>query len=133
MIPRPARLSRFLTLFRSERAPLDLPILGRTLLHAAAVGIAAGLVGAGFFAALEYAQRYALEALAGYRTLRAHGETFLTDASPIPFRPWLLLLIPALGALAGGYVTRFAPEARGGGGDSMIRTFHHQAGIVRRR
>src|SRR5690349_7248466 len=45
--------------------PLDLRILGRTLLHAAVVGLSAGLVGAAFFAGLEYTQAFLLEGLAG--------------------------------------------------------------------
>ena len=63
-------------------------------------GVAAGLVGAAFFAALEFVQRLLLEDLGGYRPLRAHGETFLARARPIGrFRPWLLALLPAVGAL----------------------------------
>src|SRR5437868_15059186 len=54
--------------------PLDLRILSRTLIHTALVGLGAGLVGAGFFAALEHTQRFILEGLAGYAPLRAHGE-----------------------------------------------------------
>jgi CIC family chloride channel protein len=40
------------------------------------------------------------------------------------FRPWLLVLLPALGGLACGWLTRGEPDARGGGGDVMIRAFH---------
>ena len=57
------------------------------LLHAAIVGVAAGLMGAAFFAALEVVQRLILEDLGGYRPLRAHGETFLaelTEPRPLP-------------------------------------------------
>src|SRR5438552_2827858 len=50
---------------------VDLTIVGRTLLHAALVGAAAGLVGAAFFAGLEYVQRLLLEDLGGYHPLRA--------------------------------------------------------------
>jgi CIC family chloride channel protein len=121
-----------LALFARE-APLDLEILGRTLLHAAIVGVAAGLLGAGFFAGLEYTQRFLLEDLAGYVPLRAHGETFLGEPGTHPFRPWLLLLLPGAGALLGGLFTRLAPETRGGGGDQMIHAFHHQGGAIRRR
>ena len=72
----------------AENAPLDLRIVGRTLLHAALVGVAAGLVGAAFFAALEYMQRFLLEDLAGYVPLRARGETFARGRpAPIVFRP----------------------------------------------
>ena len=55
---------------------VDLTHLGKVLLHAALVGAAAGLVGAAFFAALEYVQRLVLEDLGGYRILRASGENF---------------------------------------------------------
>jgi CIC family chloride channel protein len=113
--------------------PLDLRIVGRTLLHAALVGLAAGAVGAAFFAAVEYAQHVLLENGAGYVPLRAHGERSTRSTNPIVFNPWLLMLLPALGGLVCGLLTRLAPEARGGGGDAMIDAFHHKAGVVRSR
>jgi CIC family chloride channel protein len=103
------------------------------VLHAALVGLAAGLAGALFFGALEYVQGFLLEDLAGYRVLRAHGETFVSREGARVFRPWLLVALPALGGLACGLLTRLAPEARGGGGDAMIEAFHHRGGIIRRR
>jgi CIC family chloride channel protein len=130
---RPARLARLAAVWRSERAPLELQLLGRTIWHAALVGAAAGLVGALFFAALEYTQKYVLEEAAGYVVLRAKGETFAGAEGAHVFRPWLLLFIPAVGALAAGFISRFAPETRGGGGDQMIRAFHHAGGVIRRR
>jgi CIC family chloride channel protein len=117
----------------AESAPLDLRIVGRTLLHAAAVGVAAGLAGAAFFAGLEYFTRFVLDDLAGYIPLRADGETFAASSESHVFRPWLLALLPALGGLACGLITRLAPETRGGGGDAMIDAFHHQGGFIRRR
>lgn len=116
----------------SETAPLDLRIVGRMLLHAALVGAAAGAAGALFFAATEYAQRLLLEELAGYRVLRAHGELAGSEG-PRVFRPWLLVLLPAVGGLGCGLLTRLAPETREGGGDAMIEAFHHRGGIIRRR
>jgi CIC family chloride channel protein len=115
-----------------ERSP-DLRVLGRTLLHAGLVGLAAGAVGAAFFAALEIVDRLLLEQLAGYHTLRAAGETFLPPVAHGPFRPWLLVLLPALGALAAGAVSILAPETRGGGADAIIETFHQHGGVARRR
>jgi len=103
------------------------------LFHAALVGMAAGFAGALFFGALEYVQRFLLEDLAGYSVLRAHGEGFAAPAGPLVFRPWLLVLLPALGGLACGLLTRLVPEARGGGGDAMIEAFHYRDGVVRRR
>jgi CIC family chloride channel protein len=117
----------------AETAPLDLRFVGRMVLHAALVGLAAGLAGALFFGALEYVQGFLLEDLAGYRVLRAHGETFVSREGVRMFRPWLLVTLPALGGLACGLLTRLAPEARGGGGDAMIEAFHHRGGIIRRR
>ena len=117
----------------ARSAPLDLRIVGRTLLHAALVGVAAGVVGAAFFVALEMVQRVLLEELAGYQPLRAHGEQFAAGGSIGPFRPWLLALLPALGGLAAGLLMRLAPETRGGGVDATITAFHQQGGVVRRR
>jgi len=116
-----------------EAAPLDLRLIGRTLLRAALVGAAAGVIGAGFFAGLELVQRVLLELLCGYRPLRAYGETFLAEAPDTPFRPLLLLFLPAFGALLSGLLTRYAPECRGGGGDAMIEAFHHKNGEIRVR
>ena len=113
--------------------PLDLRILGRTLLHTAAVGLAAGIVGAAFFAALEYAQSFFLEHLAGYTPLRAHGERIFGEGGPFVLHPIVVLLLPMAGALLAGIVCQLAPETRGGGGDAMIHAFHHQGGVVRRR
>src|SRR3954471_2637230 len=108
-----------LTTILKKAAPADLRIVGRMLLHAAIVGMAAGLMGAAFFAALEVVQRLILEDLGGYRPLRAHGETFLPELTGTHvFRPWLLVLMPAAGALASGILSQLAPETRGGGGDA---------------
>lgn len=113
--------------------PLDLRILGRTLLHTALVGLAAGLVGAAFFAGLEYTQALMLEHWAGYVPLRAHGEKIIAEHGVPVLRPIVMALLPALGGLVAGLICELAPEARGGGGDAMIHAFHHQGGVVRRR
>src|SRR5207249_3355976 len=85
-----------LTTILREATPADLRVVGRTLLHAALVGFAAGLMGAAFFATLEVVQRLVLEDLGGYRPLRASGETFLPELTGLlHFRPWLLALLPA--------------------------------------
>ncbi|MBK8480597.1 MAG: chloride channel protein [Proteobacteria bacterium] len=125
---------RLLPVIFAGAAPLDLRFVGRTLLRAGLVGLAAGLVGAAFFGGLELVQRLLLEELAGYAPLRAHGEILAAAPStPHAFRPWLLMMLPALGGLACGLLTRLAPEARGGGGDAMIDAFHRQGGMLRRR
>ena len=113
--------------------PLDLRILGRTLLHTALVGFGAGLIGAGFFAGLEYTQAFLLERVAGYTPLRAHGEKIVGEAGGLVLHPFVIMFLPAVGALLAGLVCLIAPETRGGGGDAMIHAFHHQGGVVRRR
>ena len=120
-------------LLRIAPQPLELQLLGRTLLHSVLVGAIAGLAGCAFFYALEVAQQLVLERLAGYQVLRAAGEEVF-DGERAPYRPWLLFALPAFGALLGGLLsTRFAPETPGGGADAIIRCFHQQGGIVRAR
>ncbi|HVZ72765.1 MAG TPA: chloride channel protein [Polyangia bacterium] len=103
------------------------------LFHSALVGLAAGVAGVLFFGGLELVQRVLLENLVGYKVLRAHGEHLAVSGREHAFRPWLLVVLPAIGGLACGLLTRLAPEARGGGGDAMIEAFHHQDGLIRRR
>src|SRR5450432_1797223 len=131
---KPVVTREFLTTLLKEATPVDLRIVGRTLLHALLVGVVAGLMGAAFFALLEIVQRFVLEYVAGYRILRASGETFMTELDAArPFRWWLLLFLPAVGALASGLISQLAPETRGGGGDAMIDAFHQKGGVIRRR
>jgi chloride channel protein, CIC family len=133
-IPVVVQARRSFSALLADRSPLDLRILGRTVLHAAVVGVLAGLVAVLFFGGLEIVEDLLLGRLAGYTRLRAAGETMFEDAQRGAFRPWLVVIIPALGALAGGVLcARFAPDAAGGGGDAMIAAFHHQRGKVRRR
>lgn len=128
-------LGRLGTLLRlGRRSPIELQILGRTLLHAALVGAVAGLAGSFFFACLEIAQRWMLELPTGYVPLRAQGELMGELESTARFRPWLLWAIPAVGALVGGLLSHaLAPETAGGGSDAIIRAYHHEGGRVRRR
>jgi CIC family chloride channel protein len=113
--------------------PLELRIVGRVLMHAALVGLAAGALGTLFLLALELGQRLLLEGLGGLELLRARGEPPGAAAAPGPLRPWVLALLPAAGGLASGLLTaRFAPEAAGGGGDAAIEAYH-RGGAVRLR
>ncbi|HXU64742.1 MAG TPA: chloride channel protein [Polyangia bacterium] len=113
--------------------PLDLRLVGRTLLHAALVGVGAGLVGAAFFVGLEYTQHALLGHLGGYSPLRAHGERLDVATHDLVLRPLVVMLLPPAGALLAGLLCQLAPETRGGGGDATIHAFHHQGGVVRRR
>lgn len=117
----------------SALAPLDLRIVGRVVLQSVLVGVAAGLLGALFFFLLEYTQTLVLERGVGYIPLRAQGELGSFSLVPGVFRPWLLMLVPAMGGLLCGLVVQLAREARGGGGNATIDAFHHHGGIIRRR
>jgi CIC family chloride channel protein len=117
----------------AARNPIPVQLLGRALLHAALVGIAAGLIGSAFFLGVELVQRVVLERLCGYVPLRAAGERVTGEVQETPFRPWLVWIVPALGALGAGLVSRYAPETRGGGADAIIEAFHSRRGYVRRR
>lgn len=127
-------------LLRSSAGPLELGMFSRTLLLAAGVGIAAGLVGAAFVGCLDAGTRLLLDGLAGADLVRAAGEA---PAAAVPATapeaslrwriPWLLLVVPAGGALLGGLLSRWAPEAFGGGGDQTIAIYHGAQAKVRPR
>src|SRR5262245_53105155 len=108
------------SLITPSQQPLELQILGRILLHAALVGLGAGVLGCAFFAGAELLQTALLEQLAGYEPLRAAGERVWNIEGAPELRLWLLLFIPAVGALVAGLITRYASECRGGGGDATI-------------
>jgi CIC family chloride channel protein len=128
------RMWTFRRVLEAARGPIEFQILGRMLLQAALVGAAAGLLGSLFFAGAEAAQRLVLEQLTGYVPLRAGGEQIFGELARPPFRPWLLVLFPAMGALlAGAISTWLAPETLGGGSDAIIEAFHRNRGIVRKR
>lgn len=124
---------RGLVALMTPERPLELQIVGRTLWHAALVGLGAGILGCLFFAGSEYLFTLAVEELAGYEPLRATGERVWNDGHGGPYRWWLLLLVPAAGALIAGLITAYAPECRGGGGDATIDAFHRSDGVIRRR
>jgi CIC family chloride channel protein len=90
-------------------------------------------VGSLFFVGVEIVQRTVLERWCGYVPLRAAGESIAGAVTEAPFQPWLVWLMPALGALGAGLLSRLAPETRGGGADAIIESFHSQRGMVRRR
>lgn len=114
-----------------DGSPLDLRIIGRSLWHAAVVGLAAGLLGVLFVRGLELLEAVLLQSLVGYEPLRASGEASL--AGERPFRWWLLPPLLAVGGLLAGRLMRHAPETRGGGADATIEAYHSGGGLVRNR
>jgi CIC family chloride channel protein len=110
----------------------------RLLLASALVGLVAGVGAIAFYIATQFVSHYALEATAGYvPTTRPAGEVaiaaFASDHA-VPFRWWLLLLVPTIGGLASGFIVfTFAPEAEGHGTDSVIAAYHQNEGKIRKR
>ncbi|MBL8910984.1 MAG: chloride channel protein, partial [Archangium sp.] len=114
-----------------DRAPVDLRIVGRVLLHALMVGVGAGLLGVAFVRLLDGAQFLLLERFVGYVPLRASGEEVHTVAHG--FRWWLVVPTLFLGGAFAGWIMRFAPETRGGGADATLEAYHSGGGLVRNR
>ena len=88
-VPAPV-LRRLVTALESNvgaRAPLTLQLLGRFLLHAAAVGAAVGAVSVLFVEGVELVQYIMLERVAGYVPLRAAGEGPAMPHEGVTFRP----------------------------------------------
>ncbi len=74
--------------------------------------------------------------MAGYHAEAPAGEARVVWLPEIdaPFRPWLLLVVPAVGGLLSGLlVFRFAPEAEGHGTDAAIAAVHHNPRSMRGR
>lgn len=105
---------------------------GRALLLCALTGIVTGLAAAGFYWLLETARYYLTETLGHYTPPLAAGEVSLHPpaAHAEPLR-WVLLVLPALGGLAGALLVKwFAPTAGGHGTDAAIFAYHRQEGRI---
>ncbi len=137
----PWRRFRDLGLSSGQRAlletwrTLDLRRLWRVLLHSLLVGALAGLAACVFFAALEWAQRLFLGAVARVDMPAPGGETSgLADPAADGPIAWLVVAVPTLGGLLVGLIVHFlVPEAKGPGGDAVIDAFHNKGGLVRKR
>lgn len=105
-------------------------VLGLSLV----VGLVAGVGAIVFYTACQVVVHYALDSAAGYRPHHPGGEPPLLKETDQPFRPWLLLLIPAVGGLVSGIIVfSLAPEAEGHGTDAAIAAFHFGYGRIRPR
>jgi len=112
---------------RLERASewLELRSFAKWVGLAAVIGVAAGVAAAIF--------RWMI-ATATTHLFRAATHVQHDGAVGMGDRWWLVLVVPALGGVAVGWlVKRFAPEAEGHGTDSVIRAYHRMKGVVRTR
>ncbi len=98
------------------------------------VGIVAGL-GSVFFYTLLHLFTNLLLGLSGYDIPTPAGEKPLIEFHlNMPYNPYLLIVIPALGGLLSGLIVyTLAPETEGDGTDAVIGVFHRKRGIIRGR
>jgi CIC family chloride channel protein len=99
------------------------------------VGVVAGVGAIAFFAACQVVVHVALDGVVGYRPSHPAGEEpGLFAPTDTAFRPWLLLIVPAVGGLLSGLlVYSLAPEAEGHGTDAVIASYHLHQGRMRPR
>ena len=100
--------TRFWIVEITRRCPGDL--------YSVLIGIVSGLGAVLFTYGLELAKFLLTEKIAGFHLYHLHGEVrfdfFFFDTPSYNEHLWLLLLLPAIGGLAGGYLApRFAPDA----------------------
>ena len=104
----------------------------RWLFLGAVIGVAAGLVMALFYGAIELATRLLLGLIAGDVPPQPAGEG-ATVLTPIA-HAWLLPVATGLGGLIVGLmVYHLAPETAGGGTDEVLTSFHQRNGMIRKR
>ncbi len=105
---------------------------GRWLMLASLVGVVAGLGAALLTWGITGVSHVLHHWLAGFQA-PGHGEAASAGWHPAR-HPWVLLIIlPAAGLLVGWMVQRFAPEAEGHGTDAVIRAYHRERSLIRKR
>jgi len=113
---------------------------GRWMFYCVVVGVFAGVAALLFNIGLNAIQQISFSHLAGLDLLEPGGQHNLMHI-PLPASldstirirsSWLIILLPALGALISGLlVYKFAPDAEGSGTDSVIRAYHKQKGKIK--
>lgn len=98
------------------------------------VGVVSGFGSILFYSLLNLFTELLL-GLSGYKIPTPAGEKPLIELDlHMPYNPYLLILIPAIGGLISGLIVyTFAPETEGDGTDAVIGVFHNKRGIIRGR
>ncbi len=107
--------------------------MGRLLVLSALVGVVAGFGALVFNFILDRSDNVFMGWAVGYNIPVPGGDGVTKIPAP-PERRWLLLVLPAVGALMGSLLSHWlAPEAKGEGTDSVIGSFHRGEGKIRAR
>jgi chloride channel protein, CIC family len=107
--------------------------MGRLLVLSALVGVVAGFGALVFNYILDRSDNVFMDWAVGYN-IPVPGGDGVTEIPAPPQRRWLLLFMPAAGALMGSLLSYWlAPEAKGEGTDSVIGSFHRGEGKIRAR
>ncbi len=110
---------------------------GRWMLYSFMVGIVAGLGGILFVHLQEFIELVSLKGLADFNPPLPGGEAAgagaPAEAGDLRYN-WWFFIIPTVGGLISGLLVYiWAPEAEGHGTDGVIKSFHHERGIIRAR
>lgn len=113
---------------------------GRWMFYCVLVGLLSGLAALLFNISLEAFQQVTFSHLVGLELSKPGGQHNIFHFS-LPSQltsiisvgsSWLIIIIPAIGALISGLlVYKFAPEAEGSGTNSVIHAFHKQKGKIK--
>lgn len=117
--------------FSFKRA-FDFRSAGRWLLLGSIVGVISGLGAIVFQSLLVLVKEFFVVHLMGLNPSAPGGERQVLHFALGNFNPFLIVLLPALGGLAAGFIIyKFAPEAEGHGTDEAIKAFHRKRGIIK--
>lgn len=120
--------------FREKVGSQDIAVAGKWLFYFVLIGIISGCGAVTFHYLCGLGMHYFLDLMAGFRPVSPAGEHLLLPHTNTPFNKWILLILPALGGAASGWlVYTFAPEAEGHGTDAAIDAYHHKGGFIRGR
>jgi len=105
---------------------------GKALALCALTGLFAGMAASGFYWLLETAHHLLVGALANFSPPPAAGEKGLVHSALTgPPLKWVLLVLPAAGALFSSLLIRWlAPSATGHGTDAAIYAYHREEGRI---
>ncbi len=110
----------------------DFRSAGRWLLYGSVVGVISGLGAITFQSLLVLLKEFSINHLMGLTPLIPGGEPQVEHFTTGSFKPYLIVLLPAIGGLfAGLLIYKFAPEAEGHGTDEAIKAFHRRRGIIK--